>query len=424
MLLNYEDLSPVRKAVEVEIPADLIEKESRRVTGEFARQARIPGFRPGKVPAGIVRSRFAKDIQEEVMKRLLPATFHAAIREKGVVPVGDPHLEHVDAFVDGAPIKYKAEFDVRPQFELREYRGLEVEEPKIEVTDADVDTMIERLREQASSYRVETERGLMDGDVAVIDITAHVEGRAPEVESGHFRMGEETPLPELQEAMFGKTAGESASFEKSYGEDANREDFRGKTVRHEVTLKEIRVQEKPEVTDEFARSVGGWESVAEMREVVASDIREHRESEAQQLKRNRLGDRLVAAHDFEVPESLVHEEMEKSLDNYARFLASQGVDIEKADMDWAKIAEGSRPEAVKRAKRYLILEEIAKKEGLTVSDVEVDANIRRVANKQDRDFAEVRHRLKHDGGYELLRLSQMQEKAMDLVMREAKTSAE
>src|SRR5437660_613388 len=160
MLLNYEDLSPVRKAIEVEIPADLIENESRKVTGEFARQVKIPGFRPGKVPAGVVRSRFAKDIQEEVLKRLLPQTFHEAVREKGVVPVGDPELGHCDAFVNGAPIKYKAEFDVKPQFELREYRGLEVEETKIEVTEADVDTMIERLRDQASAYRLETERGL------------------------------------------------------------------------------------------------------------------------------------------------------------------------------------------------------------------------------------------------------------------------
>ncbi len=422
MILQYEALSPVRKAVEVEIPADLIERESRKVTSEFARQAQIPGFRPGKVPPGIVRSRYAKDIQEEVMKRVLSQTFSEAVREKGVEPVGEPELGHCDAFVDGAPIKYKAEFDVRPHFDLHEYRGLEVEEPKIEVTDADIDTMIERLREQASAYRLETGRGLMDGDIASIEIVSTIEGVEQKPESGHFKMGEETPLPELHSAMFGKQPGESGSFEKAYGDDATNEDFRGKTVRHDVTLKEIRVQEKPEITDEFARSFGGWESVAEMRETIGKDILKHREKEGQQLKRNRLGDRLIADHAFEVPESLVNEELEHTVNEYARFLASQGMDVKNAEMDWRKLAEGFRPEALKRARRALILQEIAKKEGLRASDVEVDAEIRRATHERDRDFAEVRHRMKHDGGYETLRLSMTQDKALELVAREARTS--
>jgi trigger factor len=421
MLLNYEDLSPVRKSVEVEIPAELIENESKRVTNEFAKQAKIPGFRPGKVPVSIVRSRFAKDIQEEVMNRLLPVTFREAVREKDVEPVGEPHLEHVDPFLDGAPIRYKAEFDVKPKFELREYRGLEIGEPTIEVADADVDQMIERLREQGSVYRLEAERGLQDGDYAMIDIVSHVEGAEPQTDSGHFKMGEETPMPEMHGAMFGKKPGESGSFEKTYGDDANNESFRGKTVRHEVTLKEVRVQEKPEVTDEFAKSVGGWETVAEMREQIGADIRKHRESEALRLKRNQLGEKLLAAHEFDVPESMVEEELGKSLNNYARYLASQGVEIEKAELDWRKIADEFRPEAVKRVKRSLILEAVGKKEGIVVSDVEVDAEIRRASNEQGREFAEVKHRLRHDGGYEALRASLAQEKALELVLGAAQT---
>src|SRR5437762_8679172 len=135
MLLNYQDLSTVKKSIEVEISADQISSESRRVADEFGRQARIPGFRPGKVPAQVVRTRFAKEIQDEVMSRLLPRTFREAIADRGVEPVGDPHLQHIDAFIEGAPVKYKAEFEVKPQIELRQYRGLEIDEPKIEVTE-------------------------------------------------------------------------------------------------------------------------------------------------------------------------------------------------------------------------------------------------------------------------------------------------
>jgi trigger factor len=421
MLLNFTDISPVKKSVEVEIPADLISHEAQRVTNEFSRQAKIDGFRPGKVPPSVVRNRFAKDIQEEVMNRLLPRTFQEAIRDRGLEPVGDPHLEHIDPFIEGAPLKYKAEFEVKPQFELGEYRGLDVEEPKVDITTTDIEAMVERLREQASSYRLETERGAEDGDFAVIEIASTAEGMEPKTDSGHFQLGEETPLPELHDALRGRKPGETVVVEKEYGEDANNEEFRGKNVRHEVTLKEIRVQEKPEVTDDFAQSVGaGWETADQMRAAIEADIRRHREGEALRHKRNQVGEQLLQRHDFEVPEALVDEELGRSLQNYARFLASQGVDIEKAEIDWRKVGDEFRPEAVKRVKRGLILEQIAKKEAIQVSDVEVDAEIRRAANEQNREFADVKHRLRHDGGYEALRASLAQEKALELVLREAR----
>jgi trigger factor len=414
--LNYQDLSPVKKSIEVEIPADLISAESNRVTNEFGRAAKLPGFRPGKIPANVVRTRFAKEIQEEVMNRLLPRSFQEAVAEKGVEPVGDPHLEHLDPFIEGAPVKYKAEFEVKPRIDLADFRGLEIDDPKVEVSEADVDSMIDRVREQASAYRPATERALEEGDYAMVDITTTPEGGEPKTDAGHFRVGEETPLPELHDVLRGKRPGESATIEKTYPEDATTEAFRGKKVRHDVTLKEIRVQEKPELTDAFAQSFGGWENVAQMREAIETDIRRHRQGEVLRLKRNQIGDALLARHEFEVPETLVEEELGKSLQNYARFLASQGVDLEKAELDWKKLGDDFRPEAVKRVKRSLILEAIARKEGITASDVEVDAEIRRAARDQERDFADVKHRLKHDGGYEALRDSLAQEKALELVL--------
>ncbi|HEX9406250.1 MAG TPA: trigger factor [Thermoanaerobaculia bacterium] len=419
MLLNYEDLSAVKKAVEVEIPADLISNEAKRVTNEFSRHAKLPGFRPGKVPMNVVRTRFAKEIQDEVMSRLLPRSFRDAIADKGVEPVGDPQLQHIDPYIEGAPVKYKAEFEIKPAIELREYRGIEIDDLKIEVTESDVENMIERLRDQASSYRIEAERGIEEGDFAMIDIATSGEGIEPETRSGHFKVGEETPMPELHEGLRGKKAGETASFDKTYGEDAPNENFRGKTIHHDVTLKEIRVQEKPDVNDDFAKSVGGWDTVEQMRETIAADIRKHREFEALREKKKQIGEHLLAIHDFDVPDALVEEELGKSLQNYARFLASQGIDVDKADLDWNKLAEDFRPEAVKRVKRGLILEAIAKKENIVVSDVEVDAEIRRAANESGRDFAEVKHRLVHDGGYEALRASLAQEKALDFVLSAA-----
>lgn len=423
MLLNYEDISPIKKSIEVEIPADRVSSEAKRVTSEFSRQAKLPGFRPGKIPANVIRSRFAKEIQEEVMSRLLPVSFREAIADKDVEPVGDPELQSLDPYIEGAPVKFKANFEVKPQIHLTDWRGIEVDDKKVEVADSDVDEMIERLREQASAYRPVTDRGIGDGDFAVIEMASAAEGMEPKSDSGHFKMGEETPLTEMHEALRGKMAGETVSFEKTYGEDAVNEEFRGKTVRHDVTLKEIRLQEKPEVNDEFAKSVGGWESVEQMREAIATDIRRHRELDLARAKRNQVGDALIDSHSFDVPDTLVEEELGKSLQNYARFLASQGIDIQKADLDWRRIGEDFRPEALKRVKRSLILEAIARQEGIAVSDTEVDAEIRRAANEQGREFADVKHHLKHDGAYESLRASLAQEKALELVLNEARTKA-
>jgi trigger factor len=254
----------------------------------------------------------------------------------------------------------------------------------------------------------------------MIDITTSGEGIEPETRAGHIRLDEESPIPEMHDALRGKKPGESVSFEKTYGDDAANENFRGKTIKHDVKLNEIRVQEKPEVNDEFAKSVGGWESIAQMRETIDGDIRKHRQYEVLRLKKDQIGESLLANHEFDVPDALVDEELVKSLQNYARFLASQGIDLEKADLDWNKLRDEFRPEAVKRVKRGLILEAIANREGLNVSDVEVDAEIRRAANESGRDFAEVKHRLRHDGGYEALRASLGQEKAVDFVLNEAK----
>lgn len=420
-VLNFEDVSPIQKLVEVEIPADLISREANRVTNEFGRQAKVPGFRPGKIPMSVVRNRFAKEIQDEVVSRVLGQTFRDVVHEKGLEPVGEPKLEHLDPFIDGAPMKFKARFEVKPVIELGEYRGLEIDDPKIEVSETDVETMVERLRLSVSHLRPVVDRGAEDGDVAMIEITSTPEGGEPHTQQGEITIGEEGPLPQLNETLQGmKPEDEPRSFDRAFGDEAVRDEWKNKSVHFEVTMKALAIREKPEVTDEMAKSVGGWETVDAMREAIAADIRRHREAEALRLQRTQIGEKLLAAHQFDVPEALVEEELGKSLNNYARYLASQGVDLEAQEMDWQRIAGEFRPEATKRVQRGLILEAIAKKENIAVSDVEVDAEIRRAAREQQREFADVKHHLKHEGGYEALRESMAQDRALELVLNEAK----
>jgi trigger factor len=421
-MVNFIDLSPVKKQIEFEVPPEVVAAEEKRLAIEYSQEADLPGFRRGKVPVSYIRSRFAKELHKEVMDNLISNTFYNLMKEHGLKVVGDPRIDHQDDFALGVPLHFRVEFEIQPTFELGEYRGIEVDDPKVEVTEHDIESMIEQMREQAASYRLEdTGRGIQDGDVAVIDIHSTWDDGKSKDDHGHFRVGEESPLPEMHEQLQGKVPGDTVTVEKEYGDDVHEDAWRGKRVRHDITLREIRVQEKPEVTDEFAQSMGGWETVEEMREAIAADIRKHREAEVARMKRNQIGERLVEMHNFEVPSALVEEELGKSLQNYARFLATQGVDLDRANLDWPKLGKDFRPEAARRARRTLILDAIARKENLTVSDVEVDAEIRRVANETEREFAEARKMLKDDGGYEKLRQSMAQERALDLLVRESRT---
>jgi trigger factor len=422
MLVDYKDISPVKKMVGIEIPAEAVSRELDRVTSEFAHQAKIPGFRPGKIPPRVARTRFLKEIDDEVVQRLLSRFFQEAVGEKGLNAVGNPELKHMDPLVEGSPLRFDAEFEVKPQIELAEWRGIEVKEPPTEVSEAEVDRMIGRFREQSATWRPVTDRPAQEGDFATVDVVSQTEGDEPrKSENYQLELGDSAPLPELRQALIGKRIGETASFDKNFEDDAPNEEVRGRKVHYEVTLKEIQLRELPELSDDFARSLAFGESVDEMRRQVKDDLTRHREQEAMQSKRQQLADKLVELHPFDVPDSLVEEELSKSLRNYARFLAAQGVELEKAEIDWQKMGADFRPEAVKRVRRQLILEEIARREHVEVPDGEVDAEIKRAAGDAE-EFAEVKHRLRHDGGYEALRLSMAQEKALDLVMKEARVS--
>jgi trigger factor len=420
MLIDLSDVSAIRKQVEVEIPAEAVSSAFRSVNGEFARHAKVPGFRPGKTPTEVIRQRFKKDIETEVIDRLLPEYFSEAISGKEFVPVGNPGLKRVDPLEEGKPVRFVAEFEIKPPIQLREYRGIEITDLPTNVTEAEVDDIVEKYRDRASSFVPAGDRGAEEGDYVVIDITSSGEGVETRTSEGYLmQMGEEAPLPELNDALRGKKIGEEASFEKTYGEDAPNEQVRNKAVRYDVVVKDLKMREKPPLDDELAKAANLGETIAEMRERIREDIRKHKEHEALQSKRQQVGKELVARHELEVPYALLSDEMSRSMRNYARFLASQGVDIEKAELDWQEIGKNLEPEARDRVKRSLILEAIAKKENVEISDVEVDAEIRKAAAGTDQEFAEVRQRLRADGGYEALRETMAQEKALEMVVEAA-----
>ncbi|MBI2212847.1 MAG: trigger factor [Acidobacteria bacterium] len=422
MLIEYKDVTSVKKFVGVEIPAGAVDHEFKHVLDEFSRQARIPGFRAGKVPRAVVRTKFDDDIKREVLDRLLPRFLRDAIVEKGLEAVGTPELKQVADLVEGSPLRFDAELEVRPAVALSTYRGLEVAVKPFDVFADEVAKTIERFREQSGTFRGVSDRAAVEGDYVVVDLVSTAEGMERKTTEGYYvHLGPDTVLPELREALTGRSPGDNVSFEKTWDDEAPNEDVRGKTVRYDVTVKEIQLRELPELNDEFARGTGFAESLDDLRTKVEDDMRRHKEQESTNDKRKQLGDALVAAHSFDVPDALVDDETVKALRNYARFLSSQGVDVEKAPIDWENLRAEFRPDAVKRVQLSAILDAIAKQEGLAASDADVDDEIRKgVSNASE--FSSLKRRLQHDGTYEEIRRHVAEEKAFQLVIAEAKAS--
>lgn len=422
MLIDYRDVSTVRKEVDVEIPADALSERFDEVAGEFARKVKVSGFRQGKAPMSLVKKKFGSDIRSEVIERLLPVYFTEALKEKDVKPLGEPHLVNMDEFRDGSPLKFTATFEVVPEIDLQEWKGLEVTEPPREVTDEEVDQVIDNIRNRASTFAPVEGREAREGDWVSVDIESSGEGVEPrKSEDYEFELGENAPLPEIVTALVGKKPGDDVHFEKVWEPDAPNEEVAGKRVRYDIRLKAVRTLERPEVDDDLAKT-GGWDTLEEMRARLREQLLHQKEHEAENQKRKQLGDQLVERHDFEVPSIMVEEELNKALQDYARYLQSQGVNLEYAEIDWMKVRDEFRTEAEARVRRMMILNAIADAESLTVSDEEVDDEIR--PNVREQEFAGVRSGLRRDGTYEAIRRSLRRDKALKLVMDAAKIKKE
>jgi trigger factor len=414
MLIELRDLSTVSKEADIEIPAEALREHLSDVSREFARRARIPGFRQGKAPMAVVRKRFGDDIRSEVIERLLPVYFTEAVKEKSIVPIGEPHLVRMGELEDDAPLTFTARFEVLPNVDLKEWKGLEISEPAITVSAEEVDQAIENIRNRASTFSPVEGRAAAKGDWVVIDIESSGEGiETRTTEDYDVELGESEPLPGFVDALVGRMPGEEAVIEKNWEEDAPNEEVRGKTMRYHIRLKSIRTLDRPEVDDDLAKTAG-WDTLDQMRDAVEQQIRHHKDHEALNARRKQIGDQLVELHAFDVPEVMVEEELSKALREYARYLASQGVNLEYAEIDWVRIRDEFRAEAEKRVRRMLILEAIADAEEISSSDEDVDQEIR--SNVEETEFVAVRKGLRQDGTYESIRRSLRRDKALQRVL--------
>lgn len=380
------------------IPQVDVEAETERVVAEYQKQARLPGFRPGKAPASMIRSRFGGDIRQKVLENLIPRALGERFRQENLNVVGRPEIKDLK-FENGSAIEFKAEFEVAPDFELGEYVGIEAPYTEASATDEEVDKRLEQLRESKAQLVNEEPRPAQDGDFAVVSLES-IAGVDPAVKNDDMtiQIADADTFPAFTEGLRGMSPGESKEIEVAYPADYGEEKLAGKTVKFHVTLKQIRRKELPDLDDDFAQELGDFQTVEELRSAVRSAITREKEAAAQQAARTAILDKLVDAHDFPVPEAYIDRQIESQAESYLRTLAAQGVDLKDVKLDWNKLRESQKDRATRDVKASLILDKIAEREAIVATQDDVDKEIQRIARAEREPPAAVRMKLEKSGG--------------------------
>jgi trigger factor len=409
-----------KHSLDITIPADAVAAETEVVLDKVQQKAQLKGFRPGKAPRGHVKSLYRAEIQREVLENLIPKFIDAACEKEGLRMVSQPEVKDLH-FHEGESAHFKAEFEVSPEFDLGEYRGLSVAYAEPDVTDADIDQRFNEIRESRSELVNVDPREAADGDHCLVSLESisGIEGQPMKQDDINIEIGGKETIKEFSEVLRGAMPGDVREAEITYPEDYAAERLAGKTVRFRIELKTIRVKELPELNDDFAKDLGDFQTLDEVREEVRKAIFREREYVAQTEAKNALIDKLVDSHDFPVPEVFVERQVEINIENQLRNFAAQGMDVSKIRLDWDKIKETQSEKAGRDVRASLILEKVADTESIHTTQDELDGEVNRIARQQREPVAAVRLKMEKDGALGRLASRIRTEKTLNLLFEQA-----
>lgn len=386
-----------KHSLEITVPAADVEKETERAATVIQAKVRIPGFRPGKAPLAMVKARYAQDVRQDVLEKLVPRFLNSAMEKEHLEVVSQPNISDVHLH-SGEPLRFKAEFEVAPVFELGDYQDLIVTYAEPVVADADVAARIEEIRDRKAEYVNEDPRPLTDGDYAVVSLES-LSGVDEKIQQDELtlKLGDEATMKEFTENLRGAAPEESREFEVTYPADYDRETLAGRTVRFQATVKAVRRKELPELNDDFAKDLGDYQTYEELKEAIRKSILHDREHKAQDDTKHQIIEKLVDAHPFPIPEVYVDRQIETSLNAQLQQLAAQGIDPRSLKLDWQKVRESQKDRAERDVRASLILDKIADREAIGATQEEVDREVQRHARQTREAVAVVRAKMQKDG---------------------------
>ena len=418
----------LKREISVEADAEQVSNSFRQVIKRYQKLARIPGFRAGKVPESVIRSKFSKEVRQEVLEGLVTSRFRQALDEQKLLPVSEPQVTNL-LLQDGQPLRFTATFEVRPEFEVSNYTDLTIQRPDVTLTDAEYNAEVDRVLDgYATIETVEEDRPLVHGDWAEIEFKGEMkapeqtvaEGGGEPIEAAAepivgedvlIEVGGTNTLPAFNEALLGAKPAQELRFEVDYPAEFGEPRLAGKTVAYDVTVKAIKRKLLPERDAELAKQLGPYESFADFESKLRGMAAERKKEALEGRAKDELLEQLIARYQFPVPEAFVQQQIEARLDRGLRALAQQGMQAEEMrKLDFARLRAAQRDQAINEVKASMILDKLAETENVEVSDEEFNRELLLLSIQSREPLETLRERLAKDGSLERIREQMLRER--------------
>ncbi|MBV8052247.1 MAG: trigger factor [Acidobacteriaceae bacterium] len=416
--MSPTETASTKREIQIEIPAEEVSRETDTLIQKYQKLARLPGFRRGHIPASIIRQRFGEDIKTEVVDALVPRYFRRETDKQGLIPVSQPRVTDLHIH-EGEPLRFKASFDVLPEIKVEGYKELRADKPAIVVSDEEVEEALKNLQEQHATFTTVEGSTLAEGDFAQVSLDGTPkdgEGKPVHMDEILVEIGGKNTMAEFSENLRGASAGDERTFDVVYPEDFSDKRLAGKTLTYRVKVQAIKQKSLPELNGEFAKQLGEFADLDEVRKRIREGMEAERKHDAERDAKDKLVAELIRRNDFEVPEGLVDRQIDLRLERGLRALAAQGMkaeDIKKMDLN--RLRAGQRDQAVQEVKASLLLDKVAEQENIQVSDAEIDGEVEMLAKQSKQTPEAIRTRLTRDGALDRIRSRMRNEKTLDFL---------
>jgi trigger factor len=410
-----------KKEVKIEVPAEDLKSDYDAVCARYQRQARVPGFRKGKPPLTIILQRFRNEIREDFMEASVQRTLVEALKSENLNPLDNPHIHDLE-YSENQPLRFTAEFEVLPKLNIEEYKGIEIDKITVEVGDEEVEAAVQSMRERMAQFTPVENRPIENGDFAVISYIgkfADPTRRSLEAKEVYCEIGGSNTLAEFNDNLMGMQIGEERVFTVKYPDDFPNKELSGSEIQYNVHLEGIKLKQLPELGDDFARDAGQFSSLEDLRTKVREELTSNKQKTAQSDMQEKLVELIIERNPFDAPAVLVKKQAENRLNDYVRSLVARGIHPQTMDINWSEFQERQKQLAVTDVKVALVLEHLADKEKLSVSDEELDADIARRAEETQQSFEAVKSRLTKAGAADRLKDRIRNKKTLDFLLSHA-----
>ncbi len=369
--ISVKELAPCEKILTIDVPSENIREAYEHVYGEIAKVAKVPGFRPGKAPRNVISVHYRDEAREEVLKKLVSKSLREALQEKNIQPVINPEIRELDFTEE--KLSYQAHVETRPQVKLGSYLGIQVRKNPVRVELPEIDQVIEKLREGYAKFIPVEDRGLQFGDFMIADLKVAVDGKQIESRQDDWiEFREKGFLPDFSAALLGSTPGTAKDIEVNFPKDYAKKDLAGKKGIFKIKIKEIKKRELPAVETDWAREVGEYQSVDELREAIKKDLESEKETQEEHHLQNEILETLIRSSSFDIPQGMVERRLNQLVEQAVRNMVYQGVPQEEAVKQKDSIREKLKPEAEKQVRLSFILDLIAEKEKIEVTEEDLE----------------------------------------------------